>query len=166
MITLRSNRIAVLGFAILIFISLYLFYPSDLYSSPHDPLDAYDSYEAGGIDSDHWLKPVTPSFEDDLTRKGDASCDGDSCDVGSSGKKGLPVVGGAVNWISGKLSGKNGKASSVDGAKKDQAALGSKGNKGIEALRKAAATKAALVVEDKVLDGSVLMPKLENATAK
>lgn len=132
MLTLRSNKIVIIGFVCIFLTTLYFFYPSDHFSSPHAPGDAYDEYEAGGIDSDHWREPIRPKFEKEVAR--DEECGEESCEVGS----------------------------------------GPAGGRGVEAARervmarpkKGEAKQGVGLVEASVLEGGVIMPKLENATAK
>lgn len=91
MLSLRSNRIVLVGFATLVLTTLYFFYPSDHFKSPRSPVDPYNTYEAGGIDSEHYQDPIRPKFETDLTRK-EELCDDGQCAVDGAvkaGKKGI-----------------------------------------------------------------------------
>jgi hypothetical protein len=130
MLSLRSNRIVLVGFATLVLTTLYFFYPSDHFKSPRSPVDPYNTYEAGGIDSEHYQEPIRPKFETDLTRK-EEECEDGQCGVGG-------VVKG--------------------GSKKPQ--------KAVIPLSDGSKSSLSLVVEEKVLGGGVIMPKLTNETAK
>lgn len=140
MLTLRSNRIFILGFVSLLLTTLYFLYPTDHFRSPHAPSDTYDEYEAGGIDSDHWREPVRPNFEKEVAR--DEDCDDGACAV-------EPEVARTKERV------KPRPKRPVKPAKEALAAGLAKGGE-----------KMSFVVEDSVLAGGVIMPKLENATAR
>ena len=105
----RLGRILVIAVLVLLATSLYFLYPH------HDPAQSpYDRpmhYEAGGIDSEHYRKPVVPVFEEEEPR--DASW-------GAQRQSAEPVVGESL-------------VSDID---------------------------------QDILGGGVIMPKLGNATAK
>lgn len=170
MITLRSNRIFLLAAVLVFGITLYLFYPSDHFRSPHSPADAYDEYEAGGIDSEHWREPVVPHLEDE-------QCAGATCNVddGASGDAGKEMVikrpplapkpkSGVKPVTQEELAHQSLDEAIVQERLEDEQARDQKQAAVAPKAPKKAAT--GLVMEDSVLQGGVIMPKLENATAK
>lgn len=126
----RLGRLFIVAFFVLLIPSLYFFYPDR--STPPSLADRTDHYEAGGIDSEHWRKPVVPNFEDEDGRAWSDE---------------------AV--LSGSKDGSHDRSASSN-PKEDYGDAGSHMMSGNEASHSGA----------DFLAGDVIMPKLENATAK
>jgi hypothetical protein len=59
----RLARLGLIATGVIILGSLYLLYPH--HDVAQSPGDLVDHYEAGGIDSPHWNKPITPEFDEE-----------------------------------------------------------------------------------------------------
>ena len=113
----RFARLFILITIAIIVPTLYLLYPNQ--PSPPSPGDEVHEYEAGGIDSPHWRRPLAPDFEREAGR-----------------------------WAEEEVVVKVPAIPSQSAPEQVEEGRGWGG------------------VEESVLGGGVIMPKLENATAK
>ena len=155
MIPLRGPRLLILVAIILISLSLYTFYPSDPFRRPHSPDEAYDHYEAGGIDSEHYGERIVPKFGDDECDGPDGSC---LPGIAFGDKSGADASAGE-SMMDEEL------RSDADSEADEEDEEGTRGK--YEKQRPVGVSHAANGgLSEEILGGGVIMPKLENATAK
>lgn len=169
MITLRSNRIIFLALALVLLSAFYLFYPSDHFLRPHTPLDPYNTYVSGGIDSYHWQDPIVPDFNDELGMPDDV-CTGPGCeeDTRHHNPPSKPEKGSMRRPAKGAQEIAHKPLDEVidEERMEDEQARGTADLPGNGKNPSGQSVNAGLIMEDSVLGGGVIMPKLENATAK
>lgn len=155
---LRLPRLFLTFLVLLVTITLYIFYPSN--DAPRSPTDPW-SYEAGGIDSPHYRQPIPPpNLEQEAIRmaktpQGDICLsDGDQEGCTPAAQQDLiaPPTGGQGGQQGTKAGGGGGLASWFG--------VGSSGKKLITTPNEPEG------LDTSVIHGGVIMPKLDNATAK
>ncbi|ORY34936.1 ERV/ALR sulfhydryl oxidase domain-containing protein, partial [Naematelia encephala] len=92
---LRLPRLVLSIFLVILFTSLYIFYPSSE-RTPRAGEVEYSSYEAGGIDSDHYRRPIKPDFDFDREEQGRAWEEDDQEVSSKSGASEDIFMGGVI----------------------------------------------------------------------